>query len=52
MLEYKIIRASAVHGVEYLQKEVNEHLEFGWQLYGNLVVDNGVAYQTIVRIRR
>lgn len=51
MQEYKIIRASVVN-LTNLQKEVNEHLEFSWQLYGNLVIDNGVAYQTIVRIRR
>lgn len=52
MQEYKIIRANAPVNLEYLQKEVNEYLEFGWQLYGNLVIDNGVAYQPLIRIRR
>lgn len=51
MQEYKIIRASVVN-LTNLQKEVNEHLERGWQLYGNLVIDHSIAYQTIVRFRR
>lgn len=51
MQEYKIIQANII-SIASLQREVNEAMEHGWLLYGNLVIDNGIAYQTLVRIRR
>jgi len=44
-MKYKIISGSKQNDVEL---EVNEYLEKGWELYGDLCVTSVIDYETIV----